>query len=67
MRIVRQCGVKGDILSHYDDEKMSVHSTDYNVFDCDDGDGCNTGNTSEKIMYSLLTVAFSNLLVMLVH
>lgn len=46
---------------------MSVHSTDYNVFDCDDGDGCNTGNTSEKIMYSLLTVAFSNLLVMLVH
>ena len=49
---------------------MSVHSTDYNVFDCDPnvlGDGCNTGNNSEKIMYSLLTVAFSNLLVMLIH
>lgn len=70
LRIVRQCGLKGDKLSDYDDDKMSVHSTDYNVFDCDPddlGDGCNTGNTSEKIMYSFITIAFFNLLVMLVH
>ena len=66
LRIVRQCGTKGDELSNHDDDSMSVHSTDYNIFDCE-GEGCNHGNTSEKIKYSFLIVAFFNILVMLMH
>ena len=67
LRIVRQCGTTGDKLSEHDDDKMSVHSTDYNIFDCLGEDNCNTGNTSEKIKYSFLILAFFNILVMLMH
>ena len=66
LRIVRQCGTKEDELAKFHDKQIKVHNTDYNIFDCFE-DVCNTGNTTEKIKYSIKNLIFLNLLLMITH